>query len=140
MFIFPVVVCTAVLVTIGYLALWSAAQEKTSSGLAGFGRVMAIILFVLAGLCLLVGLTFSAKHMMYGKGWGWGMGMGCPMMQHEEMMHGKGMGMGKGVGMGMMGIESQRAWIKQSMKDWMREDPKDFEAVLKEIKATEQKK
>jgi len=47
-------VAAAALVGLGYFALWAAARPETRPGLAGFGRVIGIVLFVVAGLALLV--------------------------------------------------------------------------------------
>ena len=92
MFIFPALVGCLVLVTLGYFAMWTSSHENTSKGLAGFGRVLSIILFVFAGLVFLAGMVFSfspevhehmrsmwMKHSM--------MGEGCPM---ERMHHDMG--------------------------------------------------
>ena len=47
------VIVAAVLVTIGYFALWTSSQTNTPKGTAAFGKVMALILFVMAGLMIL---------------------------------------------------------------------------------------
>jgi len=59
MCIFGAVLVSVVLVTLGYLSLWTASHENTSKSLAGFGRVMAVILFVFSGLVLLFGAVRS---------------------------------------------------------------------------------
>ena len=59
MFIFPALVASLVLVTLGYLALLASSHENTSKGLMGFGKVLSIILFVFAGLIIIVGAVFS---------------------------------------------------------------------------------
>jgi hypothetical protein len=92
MFIFPALVGCLVLVTLGYLALWTSSHENTAKALAGFGKVLAIILFVFAGLVITVGAVFSfspgvhehMRSMMMTHG----MQMkGCPCMEgmHHEM-------------------------------------------------------
>ena len=105
-------VATIVLVTLGYIALWTANHENTQKGLAGFGKVMAIILFVFAGLTLLAGA--GASHMcmwhmnqggtgscamgscgMCGK-WMGGHHMTGMMNEKEEMEEHEHMGMGEG--------------------------------------------
>ncbi|MFC1501103.1 hypothetical protein ACFL58_01470 [Elusimicrobiota bacterium] len=108
MFIFPVVVAAAVLVTLGYLALWSSAHEKTSKGLAGFGRVMAIILFVLAGLAFLMGTTYCVS--------GKGKGMCGKMMMHHKMDSKDKMGV-----------------MKKKMMKWQKESPKEFGMCMKDM-------
>ena len=93
MFIFPALVGCLVLVTLGYLALWTSSHENTAKSLAGFGKVLSIILFVFAGLVIMVGAVFSfspgvhehMRSMMMTQG----MQMkGCSGMEgmHHEMM------------------------------------------------------
>ncbi len=94
-----------VLVTLGYLALWTSSHENTAKGLAGFGRVMAIILFVFAGLALVGGATASHMCMWYmGRDGGAcvmgkcmpGHHMGAMMKENEEMEEHEHMGMAGG--------------------------------------------
>jgi len=85
------VTAAVVLVFMGYFALWSAAQANTPAGISAFGKVMAIILFVMAGLVLVSGIAcrhgFCGGRMM-GK-----MGCGAPaMMNGMQGMPGCGMG------------------------------------------------
>jgi hypothetical protein len=49
--LFPLIACS-VLVFFGYFALWSSSQANTPKGISSFGRVLSIILFVIAGLVL----------------------------------------------------------------------------------------
>jgi hypothetical protein len=90
-------VVAVVLVTVGYLALWASQHEHTEKGLAGFGRVMAIILFVFAGLTLVAGAGASHWCMWHMNKGGMGMGMGSCGMMGEKGMEGHHM-----MGMGMM--------------------------------------
>jgi len=89
MFIFPALVACLVLTSLGYFALWTSSHENTSKGLAGFGKVLSIILFVFAGLVFLVGavLSFSPGVHEHIKG----MTMGSRMHMEEgcsmEGMH-----------------------------------------------------
>ena len=53
MMLFCALFVAALLVTLGYLGLWTAARAGTPSGLASFGRILAIILLCLAALSLL---------------------------------------------------------------------------------------
>ena len=80
-----------VLVFMGYFALWSAGQANTPAGISSFGRVMAIILFVLAGLVLVSGVAMRhgccGGPMMGKMGWGrpammGGMMPGCGTGHH----------------------------------------------------------
>ena len=64
MFILIPVVSAVVLVFFGYLAMWSAHQSNTPAGIAQFGKVMAIILFVFAGLVLVCGMACRHHHRM----------------------------------------------------------------------------
>lgn len=54
----PIIPAT-VLVTLGYFVMWTASQEKTPKGIMLFGKVMSIILFVIAGLIIIAGMTFA---------------------------------------------------------------------------------
>lgn len=54
----------SVLVFFGYFALWSAAQATTPKGISSFGRILAIILFVMAGLALVS--PVAARHFHRG--------------------------------------------------------------------------
>ena len=101
-------VTAAFLVGLGYLNLWAAARQGTPRGLATFGRILGIVLFVIAGFSLLVpaaavplGIAgrFGRKHFSCqpghrGKGRGFGKGFrvrfgrgrGCgreEMSEHE---------------------------------------------------------
>ena len=86
MFIVMPIVAAVVLVFLGYIALWSASQPNTPAGISSFGRVMAILLFVIAGLGLFAGATMGCRMGGMMKG-----GMPCQMgmMQH---MQGRGPG------------------------------------------------
>lgn len=67
MFIFCSVVAAVVLVTLGYFALWAASQANVSKGLSMFGKVMAIVLFIIAGLTLLFGSICCGNKCGYMK-------------------------------------------------------------------------
>ncbi len=94
MMIFPIA-GAVIIVFFGYLALWSASQSNTPGGISSFGKVLAIILFVMAGLVLIGGIARHGNrgHMMMG-GWhqGWdkqSMMPGCgPGGQKQWMMPG----------------------------------------------------
>jgi hypothetical protein len=64
MMIFPIT-GAVIIVFFGYLALWSASQANTPGGISSFGKVLAIILFVMAGLVLIGGI---ARHGQFGRG------------------------------------------------------------------------
>lgn len=53
------VVAAVVLVFMGYIALWTAGQNGVEAGVAKFGKILAIILFVFAGLALVGGAMHS---------------------------------------------------------------------------------
>ena len=127
MMIFPVVIAVAALVTLGYLALWSSSHEKTSKEMAGFGKIMGMIVLVLAGLLLIVGITFSARCGM------------CPMCQMMSRMHHGGMMMGSGPC--SEGKESCcKDTIKCQMMEWQKCNPKEMSECMKEMKGTEKQK
>jgi len=46
-----------IFVTLGYFAFWTAMRQGTQPDLVKFGRIMGIILFVIAGLALIFSLT-----------------------------------------------------------------------------------
>ncbi len=86
------VVAAVVLVFMGYLALWTAGQNGVDAGVSKFGKILAIIIFVFAGLALVSGVAMRHHfkcHRMQGE-----MGMhptafmhgqmGCPMCRHSE--------------------------------------------------------
>jgi hypothetical protein len=56
------VVGAVVLVFGGYIALWTAGRSDTAKGTAQFGKIMAIILFVFAGLVLVGGVARRHCH------------------------------------------------------------------------------
>ena len=58
--LFPIVAAT-VLVTIGYFALWISSQANNQKGMAIFGKVLSIILFVMAGLVLVFSITCGPR-------------------------------------------------------------------------------
>jgi hypothetical protein len=103
--VFMSLIGMVVLVTLGYLALWTSNHENTPKGLAGFGKVMSIILFVFAGLALVGGATASHMCMWYtsrdggscavGR-WMPGRHMGAMMKENEEMEEHEHMGMADG--------------------------------------------
>jgi hypothetical protein len=69
------IAAAVVIVFFGYMALWSASQANTPAGISSFGRVMAIILFVIAGFILISGIACrrgACGPMMMGKMGGWG--------------------------------------------------------------------
>ena len=125
--IFPVVVAVAVLVTLGYLALWTSAHERTSKQMAGFGKIMAMIVFVLAGLMFIVGITFSAKCGM------------CPMCHFMGKMHGGAM-MGQMMGEGPCGEKGapmnvcNADTIKCQMMEWQKKYPDEMKQCMKEMR------
>ena len=55
--LFPVI-GAVVLVTLGYFVMWTSSQANTPKGVAMFGKVMSIILFVGAGLVIIAGISF----------------------------------------------------------------------------------
>jgi hypothetical protein len=67
MFIFCSIIVAVVLVTLGYFALWTTSQANVSKGLSLFGKVMAIVLFITAGLMLLLGSLCCGNKCGYGK-------------------------------------------------------------------------
>jgi hypothetical protein len=70
-----------VIVFFGYIAMWSASMPNTPAGISSFGRVMAIILFVIAGLLLVSGIACRRGFCgpMMGKMGGWGQASMMPM-------------------------------------------------------------
>ena len=89
------VVAAVIIVFLGYIALWTASQKDIPEGVAKFGRILAIILYVFAGLVLIGGV---AKSHFKGHG---RMGCKCEMGEMREgRMHGQ-MGWHKGDKEGM---------------------------------------
>ncbi len=54
------ILAASILVFFGYFSLWSATQPTTPKGISSFGRILAIILFVMAGLALVS--PVAARH------------------------------------------------------------------------------
>jgi hypothetical protein len=80
--VFPVVI-VILLVFFGYCALWSSYQGNIPKGVSQFGRILSLILFVIAGLVIVFGLTFKSfpREQMRGE-----MGFsGMPSMQGPSM-------------------------------------------------------
>ena len=76
--IFPITMAVLI-VTVGYFAMWTSSKSDTPKCIASFGRVMAIILFVIAAIILAGGLAYGPRmhHRMMG---------GQYMGMHEKMM------------------------------------------------------
>ena len=72
---FPVTIAVLI-VTAGYFAMWTSSKSDTPKGVASFGRTMAIILFVIAGITLVGGLAYGPR--MHSR----------MMGMHEKMMGG----------------------------------------------------
>jgi hypothetical protein len=67
MFVLFPLLAASVLVFFGYFALWSSSQANTPKGISSFGRILSIILFVIAGLVLLSPVAmrhFHGQHFM----------------------------------------------------------------------------
>jgi len=77
------IVAAVVLVFLGYIALWTAGRTSTSTGVAKFGRIMAIILFVFAGLVVVMHVSrpHFRGHGMMGR-------MGEMREKYMPFMHG----------------------------------------------------
>ena len=70
MFIFGGLIGAIIFVTLGYFVFWTATRPSTSHDVANFGKIMAIILFVIAGLILIFGTVGGAFWgPMMGGGW-----------------------------------------------------------------------
>jgi len=78
------VVAAVIIVFLGYIALWTASQKDIPEGVAKFGRILAIILYVFAGLVLIGGVAKAhcRHHEMMGE-----MRGGCPMMHGQMGWH-----------------------------------------------------
>ena len=72
---FAGLVVASVLVGLGYVVLWAAGRQDTPRGISSFGRVLAIVLFCIAGLTLLLGFVAGPMMMGAGRGPGGGPGM-----------------------------------------------------------------
>jgi len=78
----------------GYFAIWSSSQPATPKGIASFGRILSIILFVIAGLTLLS--PVASRHFHHGymmnktECCGNTSSMGCPQGQWMNKMHMRG--------------------------------------------------
>ncbi|OGS23622.1 MAG: hypothetical protein A2297_08310 [Elusimicrobia bacterium RIFOXYB2_FULL_48_7] len=55
------VVAAVLIVTLGYFVLWTASLASAHKGVAIFGKVMAAVLFVLAGFILIGGIVMGPK-------------------------------------------------------------------------------
>lgn len=89
------IACAVMLVTIGYFVLYSAAQGNLSKSIAGFGKILAVVIFVLGGIVLISGIYMSVarrgmccmgmgKPCMMGHHMGMNWGMPCPMMGENK--------------------------------------------------------
>lgn len=126
MFIISAVLAVVVLVTLGYIALWTAMHENTSKGLSGFGKVMAVTLFVFSALILIFGISCRGHY--YGK-----MGT-CPMMGHMGKM--SGMGDMKGM-MHMPEMMGTKEEMMSRMKEWKMNSPKEWKTCVDELNKSE---
>ena len=91
--LFPII-GASVLVFFGYFAIWSSSQPTTPKGVSSFGRILAIILFVIAGLTLVSPVAVSHFHHGYMMNKMECRGnpafMGCPQGQWMNRMHMRG--------------------------------------------------
>jgi hypothetical protein len=91
--LFPLV-AAAILVFFGYFAIWSSSQPATPKGVSSFGRILSIILFVIAGLALIS--PVAARHFHHGymvpksECYGNTSFMGCPQGHWMNRMHMRG--------------------------------------------------
>ena len=58
MFVFMVILMALVLVALGYFVLWCAVQPNMPAGVSRFGKVLAAVLFIIAGLVFIIGLVY----------------------------------------------------------------------------------
>jgi hypothetical protein len=91
-------VAASFLVGFGYFALWSSTQPATPKGVASFGRILAIILFVIAGLTLVS--PVAARHFHRGQA-------ACCMMDRTQFRGHPGF-MGQGPWMNRMQMRGDR--------------------------------
>jgi len=95
MFLLMHVVAAVLLVFLGYIALWSSFQQHIPDYVAKFGKVMAIVLYVIAGLVLIFSIASFRCGGMCCMGWHGHMGKpGMEMMGKMGKME-KGMCMQK---------------------------------------------
>jgi hypothetical protein len=68
MFIFGGIIGGVIFVTLGYFAFWTAMRQGTQPDITKFGKIIGIILFVIAGLTLIFSFTGGPfrGHMMGG--------------------------------------------------------------------------
>ena len=68
MFIFCGIIGAVIFVTLGYFVFWTAMRQGTQPDMVKFGKIMGIILFVIAGLALIFSFTGGPfmGHMMGG--------------------------------------------------------------------------
>lgn len=68
MFIVGGLIGAVIFVTLGYFAFWTATRQGTSTDIAKFGKIIGIILFVIAGLILIFSFAGGPfmGHMMGG--------------------------------------------------------------------------
>lgn len=81
------VVLAVVLVFFGYIAMWTASQSNVPAGIAKFGRILSIILFIFAGLAIVLCGTMRhccGGHGMMGRGNGDMRGHGPQMMGQQK--------------------------------------------------------
>jgi hypothetical protein len=136
MMLFPVIIGVVILVSIGYVVSWASMQEKTSKGFAGFGRVIATILYLFAALILIFGITFSHK-------WGGKCGMmrqAC-MPGQVGMMPGEGMMPDMHMNMkgGMPDMKNPKDQMMSQMAEWKKEYPKEWKDTVNELNKSETK-
>lgn len=91
--IFPII-GASILVFFGYFAIWSSSQPSTPKGVSSFGRILAIILFVIAGLALVSPIASRHFHRGYmapkSECYGNPSFMGCPQSHWMNKMHMRG--------------------------------------------------
>ena len=77
MFIIFAAIGAVLLVTVGYAVLWSSYQPNLPKNMSVFGKVLSVVIFVMAGLVLASGI--ACRRMPCCRGMSMHAGPECPM-------------------------------------------------------------
>jgi hypothetical protein len=117
MFILCPIIAAVVLVFLGYLALWTSGQANTPKGVSQFGRILAIVLFVIAAVALILCSTCRSN-----------MGRSCMMGQMGMMGKGNMHGYMGREHMGMKGMDKMQCPAEKGKKGgFSKQAPEDTE-------------
>jgi phosphatidylglycerophosphate synthase len=118
MCLFTAAIATVILVTLSYFTLWTASRADTPKGVSGFGKIMAIVLFVLSGF-IIFGAVFHYSTGMCSEKSG-------PCIIHRMS--------------GMYWNLGAKKHMSNCMRRWKKDYPQEWEKCLKDLQQEKMEK